>query len=57
MSYCEYCHDAATYFCSQISECEGARTSVCKRCAARNKFTCSECGSCMVEEDELVYPS
>lgn len=57
MSYCEYCHDAATYYCSRISECEGARTSVCKRCAARNKLTCSECGSRMVEEDELVYPS
>lgn len=56
LSYCGYCHEAATYFCSDINdECDydQSRRHQCKRCAMDSKFICPYCKSDLVEEDEL----
>lgn len=52
MLMCGYCHDVATFFCPN-HRCEGSRKEVCKECSLSSYQTCIDCGSKMVEEDEL----
>ena len=49
---CGYCHDSSTYYCPN-NQCDGARKSVCKECSMSINQRCQDCGSLMVEEDEL----
>lgn len=51
MGECGGCHQPATYYCSN-QECDGNRTSLCKECS--NSY-CEDCGSLMVEYDELNF--
>ncbi|GAB6447345.1 hypothetical protein bcgnr5369_14930 [Bacillus cereus] len=52
MGHCGYCHDIATFHCSN-KHCYESRSSVCKSCGANINLICQHCHSRMVEEDEL----
>lgn len=52
MSWCGYCHDSAAYFCPN-EDCDGSRMEQCTGCADKSQYTCPDCGTKLVDEEEF----